>query len=101
MRFFTLAIVIFGFMGTAARAQTTRAAPAADRALILSVDGLRPDVMLRADTPNIRALMDQGSFSLWARTTEASVTLPSHATMVTGVSPDKHKITWNGDVPTS
>lgn len=98
MRFTTIVIAAFGLTVSAA-AQTTQPSPSEDRVLIISVDGLRPDVMLRADTPNIRSLMDRGSFSLWARTTEASVTLPSHATMITGVSPAKHEITWNRDVP--
>jgi predicted AlkP superfamily pyrophosphatase or phosphodiesterase len=42
--------------------------------------------------------MKEGSFSLWARTTEVSVTLPSHTSMVTGVTPEKHGINWNRDV---
>jgi arylsulfatase A-like enzyme len=95
------AVIVVLVLGVSTRAQSTRPAPSDERVLILSIDGLRPDVMLRAETPYIRGLLDRGSFSLWARTTEASVTLPSHTTMVTGVSPEKHKITWNRDVPDS
>src|SRR5262245_49401886 len=47
----------------------------AQRVMIVSIDGGRPDVVLRAKAPNIRALMKDGSFSFWARTTEVSVTL--------------------------
>ena len=67
------------------------------RVLIISVDGLRPDLMLRARTPVIRRLMDSGSFSLWARTVKQAITLPSHTSMLTGVSPSKHGVTWNSD----
>ncbi len=67
------------------------------RVLIISVDGMRPDLMLRGDTPNLHALFQGGSYSFWARTTEVSITLPSHVSMVTGVPPVKHGITWNGD----
>lgn len=78
---------------------TTRPASAkAERVLIISVDGLRPDVMLRAKTPVLRSLMEAGSFSMWARTTEASVTLPSHTSMITGVKPERHGVDWNGDL---
>lgn len=82
-----------------AYAQTTAPAPRAQRVLIMSIDGGRPDVLLRANTPHVRKLCTEGSFSFWARTTELSVTLPSHASMITGVTPDKHGITFNRDVP--
>jgi hypothetical protein len=65
------------------------------RVMIVSVDGLRPDMLLRARTPRIRSLMARGSYSMWARTTEMSITLPSHTTMITGVRPDIHHIFWN------
>src|SRR5262245_2412763 len=71
------------------------------RALIISVDGLRPDVMLRADAPRIRKLMAEGSFTCWAQTTAVAVTLPSHVSMLTGVRPQRHQIEWNYDVPLS
>lgn len=67
--------------------------------VIMSIDGARPDVVLRANTPNVRALMAEGSFSFWARTTEMSITLPSHTSMLTGVTPEVHKVTWNKDLP--
>jgi predicted AlkP superfamily pyrophosphatase or phosphodiesterase len=71
--------------------------PRAPRALIVSVDGLRPDVALRADMPVLRGLMARGSFTMWANTTDLAVTLPSHASMLTGVTPAKHRITYNSD----
>jgi len=75
--------------------------PAVSRVLIISIDGLRPDVLLRADTPRMHALMDRGSFTMWARTTPASITLPSHVSMLTGVVPEVHAILWNSDLPLS
>jgi predicted AlkP superfamily pyrophosphatase or phosphodiesterase len=75
--------------------------PVADlsRILIVSIDGCRPDVLLRADTPNIHRLMDAGCFSMWARTTPLAITLPSHTSMLTGVIPRRHEIEWNKDLP--
>ena len=79
--------------------QTTRPIPQIKRALIISVDGLRPDLLLRANTPNMHGLFAEGCFSFWARTTEMSVTLPSHTSMLTGVTPATHGITFNDDGP--
>jgi arylsulfatase A-like enzyme len=76
-----------------------RPVPAIHHALIISVDGLRPDILLRANTPNMHALFAGGAYSFWAKTTELSVTLPSHTSMLTGVVPNKHGITFNDDGP--
>jgi predicted AlkP superfamily pyrophosphatase or phosphodiesterase len=70
-----------------------------NRMLIVSVDGLRPDMLLRSKTPNMHALFEEGTFSFWARTTPHSITLPSHTSMLTGVIPRKHEIEWNKDLP--
>jgi predicted AlkP superfamily pyrophosphatase or phosphodiesterase len=69
------------------------------RVMIISIDGLRPDLLIRAKASNIRSLYTNGSFSFWARTTDFGNTLPSHTSMLTGVKIPKHGITWNGDKP--
>lgn len=74
-------------------------APHVSRVLVVSVDGLRPDALLRANAPVLRALMARGSFTMYAATTDVAVTLPSHVSMLTGVVPEKHGITWNSDFP--
>jgi predicted AlkP superfamily pyrophosphatase or phosphodiesterase len=73
--------------------------PRVKKVLIISIDGLRPDLALRADTPNLHSLINEGSFTFWARTTAESVTLPSHTSMLTGVTPVRHEIQWNRDLP--
>ncbi|HYE19537.1 MAG TPA: alkaline phosphatase family protein, partial [Tepidisphaeraceae bacterium] len=78
---------------------TTRPIEAVDRVLVISIDGLRPDLLTRADVPNLRALMRGGAFTMWARTTAVSRTLPSHISMLTGVPPHRHEIEWNRDLP--
>lgn len=93
-----LMVLVVVFLTTdAARAQVQRPVPEIDRVLIISVDGMRPDVMLRADTPVLRRLMRTGSFTMYAATTDLAVTLPSHTSMLTGVVPTKHGIFYNGD----
>lgn len=71
----------------------------ASRVLIISIDGLRPDVALRADMPHLRSLIARGSFTFWANTTDVAITLPSHTSMLTGVTPEKHGIHYNDDKP--
>ncbi len=72
-----------------------RPVEAIDRVLIISIDGLRPDVLLRAETPNMRSLVTKGSYTFWAETTPEAYTLPCHVSMLTGVSAEKHGVTWN------
>ena len=72
-----------------------RAVETIDRVLIISIDGLRPDVLIRAQTPNVRALCAAGSYTFWAETTVEAYTLPCHVSMLTGVSAEKHGVTWN------
>src|SRR5947209_8146715 len=57
---------------------TARPVEAVKHAIVVSIDGLRPDLMLEADTPNLHSLMQRGCYSMWARTTPNSITLPSH-----------------------
>jgi len=95
---FLLAVVA---LAAYAPAQTTRPIPQVDHVLIISIDGLRPDVLLRADAPHIHQLCHEGTFTFWARSTPASITLPTHVSMLTGVTPEKHAILWNGDLPLS
>src|SRR5688500_6788923 len=83
----------------AARPSEDRPVKAIERALIISIDGGRPDMLLRAETPNLRKLLKAGSFTFWAQTVPASVTLPSHTSMLTGVDPEKHGVNWNEDLP--
>ena len=78
-----------------------RPIPAIERVVIISIDGLRPDRLLLADTPVIHAMVKEGAYTFWAKTTAVSVTLPSHVSMLTGMSPNKHGIEWNGDLPFS
>jgi predicted AlkP superfamily pyrophosphatase or phosphodiesterase len=64
---------------------------------ILSVDGLRPDALAKADVPAIRALMARGRYTLAARSVTPSETLPGHASMLSGVDPEEHQITSDWD----
>ena len=74
-------------------------APPARRAIIISIDGLRPDAIALAPMPNLISLMQTSAFSLGAQTVFPSVTLVSHASMLVGVCPSKHGVNWNDYIP--
>src|SRR5690242_4432633 len=85
-------------LAMAAPAMPQRPIPAVEHVVLISIDGLRPDLALRANMPVLRRMLSEGSYTFWAKTTEVSVTLPSHTSMVTGVTPEKHGVTWNDDL---
>ncbi len=62
--------------------------------VIISVDGLRPDALFLANTPHLDDLIAKGAYSPDAQTVSLSRTLPSHASMLTGMTPDKHGVLW-------
>ncbi len=63
--------------------------------LIVSFDGLRPEAISLAPMPNLLNLMQTAAYSLTAQTTFPSATLPAHASMLTGMCPQKHGVRWN------
>ena len=73
--------------------------PLARRVLILSIDGLRPDAISLAPMINLQVLMTGSAYTLNAQTVRPSATLPSHASMLTGLCPSKHAVDWNDYKP--
>lgn len=65
--------------------------------IVISIDGLRPDAIQAAGAQNLQRMMGEGAYSLQARTIMPSRTLPSHTSMITGVTPAVHGITWNDE----
>ena len=78
---------------------TATPVPQIRRVLILSIDGLRPDAIALAPMPNLLNLMQTSAFTLTAQTVYPSVTLVSHASMLTGLCPSKHGVNWNDYLP--
>ena len=95
--FFLFAALVVGVPPGVAGDKPARPFADVDHVVIISIDGMRPDRMLYANMPTVRALLAKGAYSFWARTTAVSVTLPSHVSMLTGVKPQKHGIAWNTD----
>jgi predicted AlkP superfamily pyrophosphatase or phosphodiesterase len=68
-------------------------------ALMISIDGLRPDYLVAADRhgvkiPALRRFVQEGTYAR-VEGVIPSVTYPSHTTLVTGVAPARHGIFAN------
>lgn len=63
--------------------------------IIIIVDGLRPDLITAENTPVLQRLVDEGASTLEAKTVRPSVTLPAITSMITGLRPRDHGVTWN------
>lgn len=72
------------------------AAPATTpKLLLVSIDGLRADMLDRGITPNLSRLVDGGVRARWMTPSYPSLTFPNHYTIVTGLRPDHHGIIHN------
>jgi len=68
--------------------------------VVISIDGMRPDYVLKADEhglkiPHLRRLMKDGAYATGVRGVLPTVTYPSHTTILTGAWPVKHHIYSN------
>jgi len=67
----------------------------AKHVVIVLVDGLRPDSITTEHSPFLHGALERCAYTLEAQTIQPSVTLPAHASMVSGLPPSEHRITWN------
>lgn len=84
---------------TATLTPTATVRPVATRVLIISIDGLRPDTISNAPMPILDGLAQAGAYTLEAQTVFPPYTLPAHASMLTGMCPSQHGITWDTYTP--
>ena len=69
------------------------------KVILISIDGMRPDGLLRCGNSYVQTLMQECSYTLNGRSAVPSVTLPCHMTMFHSVPPMRHGITTNTYVP--
>ncbi len=69
--------------------------------VLISIDGLAPRFLATTPTPRIDRLASQGVVATTARSVVPSITLTSHTSMISGVSPSVHKVRWNRYQPWS
>lgn len=67
-------------------------APAAERVVMISIDGLRADALERFQPPTLTRLANEGAFTDRAETVLPSLTVPAHLSMLSGVAPATHGV---------
>lgn len=92
-----LAVPVARVPAIATADSVTRGVAVTGHVVIVSIDGLRPDAIDDTRMPVLTRLMRAGAWAREAKTIYPSKTLPSHTSMLTGVTPDVHGITWNDD----
>jgi predicted AlkP superfamily pyrophosphatase or phosphodiesterase len=65
------------------------------KVLVIGLDGVRPDIMAEASTPNIDALIAVGAFSGRVTTQAQTISGAGWSSMLTGVWPEKHGVVNN------
>lgn len=71
----------------------------AHRVVLVSIDGLAPRVLAEVPTPVLDRLASEGRVAERAETVVPSSTLPSHTSMLSGLTPAEHGVLWNRYVP--
>ncbi|MBI3879475.1 MAG: alkaline phosphatase family protein [Verrucomicrobia bacterium] len=95
LRRFAISLLVF------TAAFTALAERRAEHVFIISIDGGKPAVIQQSAMPVLKKLVAEGAHTWTAQTIYPSKTLPSHTSMLTGVGPDKHMISWNNWLPTN
>ena len=72
----------------------------AEPLLLISIDGLQPADVIEAEKrgieiPNLKRFVAEGTYASGVKGVLPTVTYPSHATLLTGVSPARHGIIGN------
>jgi len=70
-------------------------AMAADHVLVIGVDGLSPDGLKRAATPNMDRLIREGAVAWAARAVMPTSSSSNWASMIMGAGPEQHGVTSN------
>ncbi len=70
-------------------------APAPSPLLLISIDGLRADLVGSGALPTVDALAKSGVHAEWMTPSYPTLTFPNHYTLVTGLRPDRHGIVHN------
>ena len=70
-----------------------------NKLILISIDGMRPDGLLKCKNPYVEELKRIASYTFNARTVFPSVTLPCHMSLFHSVPPQRHGITTNTYMP--
>ena len=78
-----------------ASAAATTVGAQAPKLLLVSIDGLRADMLDKGITPNLSRIVHDGVRAQYMTPSYPSLTFPNHYTIVTGLRPNHHGIVHN------
>ena len=78
---------------------TVSGAPQAEHVVLISLDGLRPDAIEESGAVTLTILIKDGTYCPKAKTVRPSLTVPAHASMLTGLDVSRHGANWNDYKP--
>ena len=87
-----IAVLMFGSVLSARQAEE---APE-PHVIVIGVDGLSVDGVVKADVPALRSLMARGAWTLEARAVMPTLSSPNWMSMISASGPEQHGITSNG-----
>lgn len=76
-------------------ASAPAAAQTADHVIVVGVDGLSPDGVMKADTPTLHDMMKRGAWSMHARGVLPTTSGANWASIINGAGPEQHGVTSN------
>ncbi len=92
----TIVLLILALVAGCAGGAPEAPRPAVEHVVVVSIDGLRPEFYLGGwEAPVLQEIAARGARARRVESVYPSTTYPSHATIVTGVSPAKHGIYSN------
>lgn len=90
-----VAMAGIGWPGDAIAQTPADTAPRARHVIVIGVDGLSPDGVRTAETPNMREMMAKGAWSLNARSVLPTSSSANWASMLGGAGPAQHGVINN------
>lgn len=90
MRYFFPLLVLIGFAGN-----SFAQVPGVKHMILIGVDGMSPNGINNAPTPNMDALVKNGSHTFLAKAVLPTSSSPNWASMVMGAGPEQHGVTSN------
>ena len=89
------AILLIGSLFFGITSEIVSQVPGVDHVVIIGCDGLSPDGVQKAKTPNMDSLMQRGAYTMHARAVMPTSSSPNWASMLMGAGPEQHGITSN------
>jgi hypothetical protein len=87
-----LLLILFSFFGV----YCLQAQSMAKHFIVIGIDGMSPDGIRQANTPEIDKLIRDGASTMYARAVLSTSSSQNWASMVMGAGPEQHGITSNG-----